>query len=145
MEEQADEGVETQSEQGQTWPVPPKYDFRNIREQCCIPASSIERQGGSSRHPDQCFWRRVIWSPDGTHLLAQSDDHFVDLFALQNSNLAYELVKVFSIRAPTTLLAVEWYPFARQDDAASWCFAISARDVPTRLIDAYQGRVSKIS
>ena len=81
-------------------------------------------------------------SPDGTHILAQSDDHFVDMFKLHSIDSTYELIKVFSIRAPTTLLTVEWYPFARYDDAASWCFAISARDVPTRLVDAYQGRVS---
>lgn len=81
-------------------------------------------------------------SPDGTHLLAQSDDHFIDVFKLHQTDSTYELNKVFSLRAPTTLLAAEWYPFARYEEAASWCFAISARDVPTRLIDAYQGRVS---
>jgi hypothetical protein len=54
----------------------------------------------------------------------------------------FELIKVYSIRSPTTLLALEWYPFARYDDATSWCFVMSSRDVPVRLIDAYQGLVS---
>jgi hypothetical protein len=88
------------------------------------------------------FFSPPLRSPDGSHLLAQTDDHHVDVFQLKMHEDKYELIKVYSLRAPTTLLAIEWYPFARYDDAVSWCFVMSARDIPTRLIDAYQGVVS---
>lgn len=53
---------------------------------------------------------------------------------------SWALSYLFSLRAPSTLLSAEWYPYARYDDAASWCFFLSCRDVPVRLVDAYSGR-----
>lgn len=93
-------------------------------------------------------------SPDGTHLLAQSDDHHIDIFVYQadvvkdggsgsastESSAGPGLTHVFSLRAPSTLLAAEWYPFAQYGVPATWCFVFSARDVPTRLVDAYSGQ-----
>lgn len=141
------------------WPEPPDCQFANAREVFQVQGASIVRSCGTSEQADQCFWRRIVWwvmcsfgdqrratltlrihrSPDGTHMLAQSDDHHVDVFQLVGND---ELVRLYSLRAPTTLLAMEWYPYARHDDPASWCFVMSARDVPTRLVDAYQGKVS---
>lgn len=95
---------------------------------------------GPSCYSEKYFWRNVAWSPDGTHLLCQSDDHHLDLFKLQQQQEDTTLIHVFSIHAPTTLLSFAWYPFARQDDPQTWCFAIGARDVTIKLIDAYQGR-----
>jgi hypothetical protein len=102
-------------------------------------------KGGCEGYSALAYLRRrrsLSRSPDGTHLLAQSDDHHVDVFQLKVHESSHDLIEVFSIRAPTTLLAVEWYPFAQYNDPASWCLVMSARDVPIRLIDAYQGTVS---
>ncbi|CAO1623869.1 unnamed protein product [Jaminaea pallidilutea] len=107
--------------------------------------------------PQQRLWRRAKWSPDGTHLLAQTEAHQLDLFCLideacqqdqrpstsnerQNNSLAH----VFRTHAPSPLLDWKWYPFARHDDPASWCFAFSVRDVPIRLIDGYTGATRAI-
>lgn len=141
-EEQGGEVDADKTEEGIDWPDPSLYDLDNTRQAFCVQASSMKRPNESCRKLEQCFWRRIVWSPDGTHLLAQSDDHYLDIFQLQQIDSTFELVKLFSIRAPSTLLAFEWYPFAQYKDAASWCFVISARHVPIRLIDAYQGRVS---
>lgn len=91
-------------------------------------------------------------SPDGTHLLAQTEAHQLDLFCLIDEASQEDLkaatscelhenllAHVFRIHAPSPLLDWTWYPFARHDDPASWCFAFSARDVPIRLIDGYTG------
>lgn len=141
--EQSSEVDSDRDEEERKWPEPPQHDFEKIRESFRVQTSSIERPSGSSKKLEQCFWRKIVWSPDGTHLLAQSDDHHIDMFQLYQDEPAYKLTKLFSIRAPTTVLAFEWYPFAQYQDAATWCFALSARHVPIRLIDAYQGRVSK--
>lgn len=80
-------------------------------------------------------------SPDGTHLLAQSDDHHLDLFLLEErSERELGLRFCFSVRAPSTLLDFAWYPYARHDDEQTWCFVLGAKDVTVRLIDAYAGQ-----
>ncbi|PWN34435.1 WD40 repeat-like protein [Meira miltonrushii] len=116
---------------------PPNYSFDDEPIIASyIRGEDIARVAGPSCNPDTYFWRNIAWSPDGTHLLGQSDDHHLNLFRLDDDKLEY----VFSVHAPTTLLSFAWYPFARQDDPQTWCFAIGARDVTIKLIDAYQGR-----
>lgn len=98
----------------------------------------------------QRLWRQAKWSPDGSHLLAQTEGHELDLFRLESSARvasgpsckpppASTLTHVLRIKAPTPLLSWDWYTFARANEPSTWCFALSARDVPIRLIDAATG------
>lgn len=118
------------------WKIPAYYFDDEPTLGSCIRGVDIAQLAGPSCNPDTYFWRTIAWSPDGTHLLGQSDDHHLDLFRLNDDKLEY----VFSVHAPTTLLSFVWYPFARQDNPQTWCFAVGARDVTIKLIDAYQGR-----
>ncbi|PWN28098.1 hypothetical protein BDZ90DRAFT_207028, partial [Jaminaea rosea] len=95
------------------------------------------------------FWRRARWSPDGSHLLAQTESHHLDLFKLSSSSDSdaaassssspHSLRHILRLPSPTPLLDYTWYPFAHPSHPATWCFAYSARDVPLRLVDAYTG------
>ncbi|WFC97493.1 hypothetical protein MYAM1_000207 [Malassezia yamatoensis] len=46
-------------------------------------------------------------------------------------------------RSPTPILDVQWYiyPAESDDGEVHWCFAVSSRDIPLRLINAYTGEV----
>ncbi|PWN22383.1 hypothetical protein BCV69DRAFT_297674 [Microstroma glucosiphilum] len=148
------------------WPEPPRFRFspkeppRPIHQ---LSASKfIPRQDKTEARgalPSQRFWRRAQWSPDGTHLLAQTEAHELDLFSLTEGSSAaiddqsqatgpsssdsqkYGLQHVFRIASPTTILDYGWYPFARYDDPTSWCFIYSSTSIPSKLIDAYNGSV----
>lgn len=95
-------------------------------------------------------------SPDGTHVLAQTEAHELDVFCLTDGSWAAgddataspaslprapELHHVFRLASPTTILDYAWYPYARYDDPTSWCFIYSAPSIPAKLIDAYDGSV----
>ncbi|PWN40674.1 hypothetical protein IE81DRAFT_214535 [Ceraceosorus guamensis] len=86
------------------------------------------------------IWRQTRWAPDGTHVLAQCDNHEIQLYKLDTKDDEHRLIFVLTVPAPSPLLDVVWYPFASFDHPATWCFAFSARDVPIRLVDAYSGR-----
>lgn len=124
------------------WPTPPSYNPSNPIKIDTISGEQITQLAGPSSDPSRYFWRNIAWSPTGSHFLAQSDDHHLDLFRLneyvegKQSNISH----IFSLHSPTTLLSFAWYPFARLEDPQTWCFMMSARDVTIRLIDAFQGK-----
>lgn len=137
-------------------PQAPSFDFSQVPKKLTYIAShdfsppDLKGKSKAVVAPDQRFWRRAKWSPEGTHLLAQTDDHALDLFQLLDggdestngfsaSKGSPPLRHVFRVTAPTTLLDWTWYPFARLGDPATFCFVFSARDVPVRLIDAASG------
>ncbi|PWN92465.1 hypothetical protein FA10DRAFT_300947 [Acaromyces ingoldii] len=100
------------------------------------------------------FWRRVVWSCDGTHLLCQSEDHHIDLFCVSlpseqpssddggatSASQAPSWSHTLTVRAPSPILAVEWYPLSTHAEPWTWCFAMSCRDVPVKLVDATTGQ-----
>ncbi|KAI3623471.1 hypothetical protein CBS14141_003732 [Malassezia furfur] len=86
--------------------------------------------------PAHHFWR-CAQSPDGTLLLARAESHTLHIFFVAKERL--ELLRTY--RSPTPVLDTQWYmyPAASDDDEVHWCFAVSSRDVPMRLVDARTG------
>ncbi|WFC97143.1 hypothetical protein MBRA1_003809 [Malassezia brasiliensis] len=84
--------------------------------------------------PAHRFWRCAQWSPDGTLLLARAESHTLHIFLVAEKRL--ELLRTY--RSPTPVLDTQWYmyPAASEDGDVHWCFAVSSRDVPVRLVDA---------
>lgn len=137
-------GTSAAAENTPAWPTPPQYDTsRRPTLVAAIPADTFnppldvkgKRKAAQVPPPCQRFWRRAKWSPEGTHLLAQTDSHDLDLFEYVNERFDHRL----RITAPTPLLDWTWYPFARHSDPSSFCFALSARNVPVRLVDGKTG------
>lgn len=79
--------------------------------------------------------------------MLQAESHAIDIFklAIRDGQPGASLVHTLTVRAPSALLDAVWYPFASCDNPASWCFAMSIRDVPIRLVDASLGRVSLLA
>ena len=81
------------------------------------------------------LWRRSQWSPDRSLILAQTDSHALYI---------YEVSKTFTLRnvfkSPSPILDVVWYQLAAGSGGYEWCFAVSARDVPVRLVNATSGK-----
>lgn len=136
--------AQAQKEEG-VYPEPPRYVFtqdKSPRLCASIEAADVaEPDSNETRRtrPSQRFWRRAKWSPDGTHLLAQSEAHELDLFILYQSKSSFKLHHKLRVTAPTPLLSWSWYTFAQAHEPSGWCFAMSARDVPIRLVDASSG------
>lgn len=126
-----------------SWPRAPQYDFsrKSPTRLTHLGASGFNPPDIKGKHKavvsHQEFWRRAKWSPEGTHLLAQTDSHDLDLFEWLETDR--DLSHVFRISSPTTLLDWTWYPYARVAEPATFCFAVSCRDVPVRLVDAITG------
>ncbi|CAO1618159.1 unnamed protein product [Sympodiomycopsis kandeliae] len=144
--------VQTEQQQEDLWLKAPQFDTcKSPSEVVAVHATDFDCSDikGKKKQvpPAQRFWRRAAWSPEGTHVLAQTDDHHLDLFHLignadpsaSTQTTEVQLGHVFRISAPTTLLDWTWYPFARYSDPLTFCFVLSARDVPVRLVDGYSG------
>lgn len=72
-------------------------------------------------------------------LLARAESHTLHIFLVAEEHL--ELLRMY--RSPTPVLDTQWYmyPAASDDSEVHWCFAVSSRDVPVRLVDARTGTV----
>ncbi|PKI83724.1 hypothetical protein MVES_002631 [Malassezia vespertilionis] len=82
------------------------------------------------------FWRSALWSPDGTLFLARAESHTLYVFRAEPwATLQY------TFQAPSPVLDVCWYmyPAISDDNVVHWCFAVSCRDMPVRLVDAVDG------
>ncbi|GBE86827.1 hypothetical protein SCP_1000690 [Sparassis crispa] len=97
------------------------------------------------------FARLVKWCPDGSLALAQCENR-----SLQFLNLPPELLDSTVAHAvvpppppvvprtfiqPSPLLDFAWYPSASSRDLASFCFVVSVRECPVKLLDATDGRL----
>ena len=105
--------------------------------------------------PHTHFLKAVKWSPDGTQLLCNSEDHLLRCYTLPYSlYTAAEDTEADCTRQPDTPLVLRgakrfkesetvydyaWYP--GMADAASSCFAATARDCPIHLWDLVTGRI----
>lgn len=129
------------------WPTPPDFTALQAGQKpvaaARISASSFQPTDGDKSQASvahQRLWRRARWSPDGTHVLAQTESHELDLFALSDDcSSDITLKHLFRTSSPTTLLDFIWYPFAEYAQPTTWCFLFSSKDVPIKLIDAYKG------
>lgn len=128
----------------------------------CIADASSLREPASFRwrngRPAQCvFWRKAIWSPQGSHLLTQSEDHHVEIFSVANREIdpaetvsrdghqqlsakgkekakhqehsgPMILRRTLDWPAPSPVVSVAWHPFALA--SVSTAAQDDAEDVP---------------
>ncbi|TCD60083.1 hypothetical protein EIP91_010768 [Steccherinum ochraceum] len=129
-----------------TW-TPPAYNVSKA-PRCVFSSPFPEVQADSKSHD---FARSARWCPDGLSALAQCESGY-----LQFLNLPRELVDV-TLNCPqvppsTTpqmsrlhlgapIVDFAWYPSATCRDPASFCFVVSVRECPVKLIDASDGRL----
>lgn len=78
-------------------------------------------------------------SPDGSLFLARAESHVLHIFDASD----FRCIQTY--RAPTPVLDVSWYlyPATADDEHVHWCFAVSGRDMPVRLVDARTGEVRR--
>lgn len=92
------------------------------------------------------FLKGVKWSPDGTCLLTNSEDHKIRLFEMpeeaNDSHGSYmELAPTFSVTKGEAVHDIAWFPQMRSDDAATCCFLSTGRGAPMQLWDAFTGEL----
>lgn len=94
------------------------------------------------------------WSPDGSCLLVGSVDKKLRLFNLPNpvamgqcldeswqaESERYNLPAV-TVRERELIYDYAWYPHMRSDNPQSCCFAVTCRDQPVHLWDAWNGNL----
>lgn len=91
------------------------------------------------------------WSPDGTCIATNSDDHRIRIFNLpstcysqteDDSSAAQEIVPDLEFREAQIIYDYCWYPSMSSADPATCFLLCASRDVPIHLWDAYSGKIS---
>ncbi|KAK2462640.1 hypothetical protein APHAL10511_005373 [Amanita phalloides] len=100
------------------------------------------------------FMRGAKWSPGGLSVLGHCENSTFQLFELpeqvlqsppknaHSPELADTSIRpAASLRQPSPILDLLWYPTATRHDPASYCFVASVRECPVKLLDASTGRL----
>ncbi|KAF6767662.1 WD40-repeat-containing domain protein [Kalmanozyma brasiliensis GHG001] len=96
------------------------------------------------------FYRRACWAPDGSALLALTESQQKHVIGCSSAG---SLEPCVSLNSPSPLLDAIWYPVPALEEptaehhpdgqgaalSATWCFAESHRDLPTRLTSSRDG------
>lgn len=126
------------------------------------PSQSEESQDhSSSTQPAQQqlndFYRRAVWAPDGSSLLAVTESQQKHVFRCSRTgeNGRSKLELRFKLKSPSPLLDAVWYSLPALEQPTTdgqatdeqpvvsnttWCFAESHRDLPIRLTASDDGR-----
>lgn len=105
--------------------------------------------------PESNFTKGCKWSPDGSCLLVGSDDKKMRLFNLPTpvacgdiQDERWYMQESITHSQPAVTIAegeliydYTWYPAMRSDDPQSCCFAVTCRDLPVHLWDAWNGNL----
>jgi telomerase Cajal body protein 1 len=101
------------------------------------------------------FLKGCKWSPDGSCLLAASDNNCLTLFNLPDSlcdgtsdaangprrGEPVDLNDVMTVSEGETIYDYAWYPFMSSLDRATCCIASTSRDHPVHIWDAFSGEL----
>lgn len=79
-------------------------------------------------------FKRVTWSPDGSHILAVSDNNLIEVY-----NEEYNMSASYS--CPGNVNDAVWYPWMNKCLSGSNCFLICSHDQPLKLLDGITGLV----
>ncbi|UXI20371.1 Sodium/potassium-transporting ATPase subunit beta-2 [Sarcoptes scabiei] len=101
---------------------------------------------------DNCL-KGCQWSPDGSCICTNSDDHRLRIFNLPEQFYdasksiapipeAQELQPALELREPQIIYDFCWYPFMNSNDYSTCFLLCCSRDVPIHLWDAYTGAIS---
>jgi WD40 repeat protein len=102
--------------------------------------------------PANNFLKGVKWSPDGSCLLANSEDHRLRLYELTTHGIAATWRPPSTLSGPALRLALRypepeciydfaWYPGMRATEPSTSCFLSSCRDTPIHLWDGWTGKL----
>ncbi|XP_052782442.1 telomerase Cajal body protein 1-like isoform X2 [Mya arenaria] len=141
LEEERIESVNTSNTQEEK--VASVYQFRNEPRQItgawkCFKNDNINN-----------YMRGCKWAPDGTCLLVNSNDNKLRMFNLPEElyyeggerKVIPELVPVFGIKEADTVYDFSWFPLMSSTDPAKACFAVTSKDTPIHLYDAFTGQL----
>lgn len=83
------------------------------------------------------LFRRAVWAPDGSALLAITESQQKHVLHCVTGHIE----RAALLKSPSPLLDAVWYPIpaADQPHSATWCFAVSHRDLPIRLTASTDG------
>lgn len=95
------------------------------------------------------YLRGCKWAPDGTCLLTNSNDNCLRLFNLpeemyleggENKDIA-EMVPVLKMKEADTIYDFCWYPQMSSANPETACLAVTCKDTPIHLYDAFTGEL----
>jgi hypothetical protein len=85
-------------------------------------------------------------SPDSSSILAQSESHSMHLFTLnpgEDGSSSSRVIKPIGFHVQSTpILSSKWFPTASLTSPETFCYVLSTREMPVKLIDGLTGRVS---
>ncbi|RXK39047.1 hypothetical protein M231_03671 [Tremella mesenterica] len=124
---------EKQSTDNQPWPQATNYDFSSIpREISSLPANRLSGD-------EDNFFRSAKWCSDGSAILTTAEDRTVRIIPTPGEERILGEIK--HIPQPDAVLGAIWYPSASSLTPETYCFTVSVRDTPVRLVDATTGLV----
>jgi WD40 repeat protein len=77
-------------------------------------------------------YKRVVWSPDGSQILAVNEDTTITSYGLDAAPISL-------FKAPGTINDICWYPWMRPDIIGSACYLAAIHGQPLKVIDSNTG------
>ncbi|KAM0754411.1 WD40 repeat-like protein [Meredithblackwellia eburnea MCA 4105] len=100
------------------------------------PSKPTPRKRRSNAHSN-AFFREAQLCPDGTYLLAHSEDRSLSLFNLPPTTTSgTHWIPEWSHHPPASLLSFAWFPGATSTNPPYFAFVTGTRDQPVHLLDA---------
>lgn len=93
------------------------------------------------------YLRGCKWAPDGTCLLTNSNDNKLRIFNLPEelyyeggeNKIIPEMIAVVQMKEADTVYDFSWYPLMSSTHPETACLAVSSKDTPIHLYDAFTG------
>ncbi|KAJ3390552.1 Telomerase Cajal body protein 1 [Lobulomyces angularis] len=93
----------------------------------------------NSKSKELNYIKGTQWSPDGSFLLTNSNDDVIRVF--DSSKTCENWENELEIKFGEPIYAIDWYSKMNFADPTSCFFAISKRDHPIKLYDAFTGKL----
>ena len=88
------------------------------------------------------YWKSVQWSPDGSCLLTNCEDTRVRVYEpFTGGALTSSAKAAWTTSEGELIYDLQWYPLMHSAQPASCFIAVSSRQHPVHLLDAFQGRL----
>ncbi|CCF48840.1 hypothetical protein NDA11_003035 [Ustilago hordei] len=118
--------------------------------QRCVKELDAASSSKDTDQPSQDLYRRAIWAPDGSSILAITESQQKHILRCSSSGV---IERMAEYKSPSPNLDAVWYPVPAIEQPSdpdtthtsaptlpTWCFAESHRDLPIRLTCSNDGR-----
>ncbi|XP_045201008.2 telomerase Cajal body protein 1-like [Mercenaria mercenaria] len=104
----------------------------------------------SFKDPDnKNYLRGCKWAPDGSCILTNSNDNKLKVFNLPDelyydggeNKIMAEMTPVLSMKEADTVYDFCWYPLMSSSQPETACLAVTSKDTPIHLFDAFTGEL----